>query len=89
MDKRSGCLQLVKDMESDLIQEVNKNYRIKINGKNYIGKHISKLVGFRGLSEILEDKKLAIKICEKALASNKDIFIRKLKRGLTIRFYGK
>lgn len=72
-----------------LINQINKAYRIKINGKNYIGQSMSVLVGFQGLAEILEDRKLAEKICERALKSKEDIFIRKLKRGLTIRFYGK
>lgn len=76
-------------MEADLIQRINRNYKIKINGRNYIGPSISKLVGFQGLCEILEDRKLAVSICRRALKSKDDVFIRKLRRGIIIKFYGK
>lgn len=71
----------------EIITEVNKHFKIKVNGKNYVGKALSKMVGFKGLVEILEDEDLAIRICEKALECPDDVYIRKLRRGLTIRFY--
>ena len=73
--------------KEELIKEVNRNFKIKINGRNYVGPRISEIVGFEGLSEILNDEGLAERICSTALETQDDVYIRKLRRGLVIRFY--
>lgn len=75
--------------KEELIKWINKEFRIKINGRNYIGKSLSEIVGFSGLVEILGNEGLAIRICRRALNCKEDIFIQKLRRGLTIKFYTK
>lgn len=66
---------------------VNKNFQIKCNGKNYT-ETVNRRVRFNGLVDILEgDKELAERICQDALDSTTDVYVRKLRRGLTIRFY--
>lgn len=83
-------MKLITDLSKDeVITLVNKDFKVKVNGRNYVGPSISKLVGFEGLSEILEDEELAVKICREALLCPDDVFTRKLRRGLTLRFYVK
>lgn len=74
---------------SQLRTDINRNFRIKINGRNYVGPSISEMVGFEGLARILASDELTNTICRQALESPNDIFVRKLRRGLTIRFYTK
>jgi hypothetical protein len=71
----------------NLVTEVNKNFKIKVNGINHIGPSMSKVVGYTGLAEIIGNKALTEKICREALRSTEDVFTRKLRRGLKIRFY--
>lgn len=73
----------------DLIKAINREFKIKVNGINYIGPSLSRLVGFEGLSDILESEDLALRICRDAMRSPDDVFTRKLRRGLTLRFYTK
>lgn len=73
----------------ELTRTTNKEFKIKVNGVNYIGPSISKLVGFEGLVEIIGSSKLAEKLCRKALASPDDKYVARLRRGLKITFYTK
>ncbi len=66
--------------------DINTNFLIKINGKNYVGPSISKLVGVNGLVELIGEK-LAYKYCQKAIDSPEDVPTFKLRRGLKLRFY--
>lgn len=71
----------------DIGSEINRNFIVKVNGKNYT-ERINKRVRFNGLVDILEgDLDLAERICQDALKSKGDVYVRKLRRGLTIRFY--
>lgn len=74
---------------SQLRTDINKEFKIKVNGRNYVGISMSKIVGFEGLAKILANDELTNKICEEALKSPDDVYVRKLRRGLTIRFYTK
>lgn len=74
---------------SEVITATNKEFKIKVNGINFVGASLSKLVGFDGLVEILEDRTLALNLCKKALQSPADKHVRKLRRGLKITFYSK
>lgn len=73
---------------SQLRTDINREFKIKVNGRNFVGPSISGFVGFDGLGRMLGND-LTKTICEEALKSPNDIFVRKLRRGLTIRFYTK
>ena len=68
---------------STLRKEVNRNFRVKINGNG-----ISTFVGMQGLINHLGYYR-ATSLCEAALGSQTDIYQCKLRRGLRIRFYVK
>jgi hypothetical protein len=68
-------------------REINLNFKIKVNGKNFTGKSFSKLVGVRGLLNMVGDEKLAEKLVERAFNEGADVTVCKLRRGLTVRFY--
>lgn len=70
-----------------LATEVNRNFKIKVNGMNFVGQSLSKYVGYEGLCEIIDNDPLVEKICQDALDSKLDVFTRRLRLGLTIRFY--
>lgn len=83
--------ELTKD---EIITWINKDFKIKINGYNFIGDSISKVVGFSGLVDILkfgstqsDAERIALDACVKALECPEEKFIRKLPRGLKITFY--
>jgi len=66
--------------------EINLNFKIKVNGKSFTGKSMSKLVGVRGLVSLVGED-LAEKLVERAFSEGLDVTTCKLRRGLTIRFY--
>jgi hypothetical protein len=68
------------------VSEINSNFKIKVNGKNFNGSSMSKLVGVKGLVALC-GLDLSAKLVERAFAEGKDITICKLRRGLTVRFY--
>lgn len=77
----------LRKMTNELIKfrkELNKHFLIKLNSYGS-----SRLVGFKGLCEAVNDDKLLLKIIEGALGSPEDVYKRRLRRGLTIRFYSK
>jgi hypothetical protein len=82
------CLnQLIKkEKEMRSTSEINSNFKIKVNGKNFKGQSMSKLVGVRGLVSLLGED-ISINLIERAFSEGKDITICKLRRGLTVRFY--
>lgn len=68
------------------VTEINQNFKIKINGRNFRGRYVSKLVGVRGLKEMIGED-LALKLIERAFREREDITECKLRRGLIVRFY--
>lgn len=68
------------------VSEINSNFKIKVNGKNFNGKYMSKLVGVRGLVSLVGED-LAGKLVERAFNEGLDVTTCKLRRGLVIRFY--
>ena len=68
------------------VSEINSNFKIKVNGKNFNGSAMSKLVGVRGLVSLV-GQDLSEKLIERAFTEGKDITVCKLRRGLTVRFY--
>lgn len=83
--------ELTKD---EIITWVNKDFKIKITGTNFIGESISTAVGYKGLVRYLrvgtrleEAERMALEMCVKALECPDEKFVRKLPRGLKITFY--
>lgn len=66
--------------------EINKNFKIKVNGRNFKGRYISKLVGVKGLKELIGEE-LAFKLVDRAFNEGKDVTVCKLRRGIVVRFY--
>jgi len=66
--------------------EINGNFKIKVNGRNFSGRSVSKLVGVRGLVSLV-GLELADKLVERAFREGLDVTVCKLRRGLTVRFY--
>lgn len=66
-------------------KEINRNYRIKINGI-VDGKKVNKLVGVKGLIELI-GVEMANKMLRRAFRCVKDAEHCKLRRGLKISFY--
>lgn len=69
-------------------KEINKNFRIKVYGKDANGKRINKLVGVSGLIKLIGEE-FANKFCIKAFLCKLDKFTAKLRRGLKVTFYNK
>ena len=68
------------------VNEINSNFKIKVNGRNFSGKTISTLVGVRGLVNLVGED-LKDKLVERAFTEGQDVTVCKLRRGLVIRFY--
>lgn len=68
------------------VSEINSNFKIKVNGRSFSGKYMSKLVGVRGLVSLVGEE-LAETLVERAFADGVDVKVCKLRRGLTVRFY--
>lgn len=68
------------------VSEINRNFKIKVNGRNFRGRYFSKLVGVKGLNELVGPE-LADKLIDRAFREGKDKTECKLRRGLIVRFY--
>lgn len=66
--------------------EINANFKIKVNGRNFNGRYMSKLVGVKGLFNLVGED-LGVKLIDRAFNEGKDVTVCKLRRGLTVRFY--
>lgn len=71
-------------------KEINRNFRIKINGI-VDGKKVNKLVGVKGLIELIEliGVEMANKMLCRAFNGTDDKTVCKLRRGIKISFYVK
>lgn len=71
-------------------KEINRNFRIKINGI-VDGKKVNKLVGVKGLIELIEliGVEMANKMLRRAFNGTDDKTVCKLRRGIKISFYFK
>lgn len=68
-------------------KEINRNFRIKINGI-VDGKKVNKLVGVKGLIELI-GVEMANKMLRHAFNGTDDKTVCKLRRGIKISFYVK
>lgn len=64
------------------LTNINKQFKIKVYGKG-----INKLVGVRGLREIVNNDDLIKTMTNKALKRGQDKFEQKLRRGIKITLY--
>lgn len=67
-------------------KEINRNFKIKVNGRNFEGQYINTLVGVNGLVNLI-GAELANTLIERAFNTPIDKCICKLRRGLKITFY--
>lgn len=67
-------------------KEINSVYKIKVSGVNFDGPKIHKLVGVRGLVELLGSE-LANNLLDRAFDERGDKCVCKLRRGLKVTFY--
>ena len=68
------------------VTEINRNWLIKLYGVDQNGNRINKLVGVRGLLELI-GLELAAKFVARAFRALLDKVVCKLRRGLKITFY--
>lgn len=68
--------------------EINKNFRIKVFGRNAEGKKINTLMGVAGILALIGEE-LLNKFLRRAFACMEDVCICKLRRGLKVSFYVK
>lgn len=68
-------------------KEINRNFRIKINGI-VDGKKVNKLVGVKGLIELI-GVEMANMMLRRAFNGKCDKMERKLRRGIKVVFYSK
>ena len=68
------------------VTEINRNFLIKVYGRDENGNRINKLVGVSGLLKLI-GQELAGKFIAKAFARMLDKLTCKLRRGLQITFY--
>ena len=66
--------------------EINRNWLIKVYGVDQNGNRINKLVGVRGLLELI-GLELTAKFVARAFRALLDKVVFKLRRGLKITFY--
>ena len=66
--------------------EINRTFKIKVNGVNFEGKKLNVLVGVSGLIKLI-GVELANKLFTRAFKCKGDKEVCKLRRGLKITFY--
>ena len=67
---------------------INRNYRIKVSGVDGQGNRVHKLVGVRGIIELIGIEMLN-KLLNRAAKCIEDVCVCKLRRGLKVSFYFK
>lgn len=73
-------------MKSYSTQEINANWLIKVYGVDEGGRRVNKLVGVKGLIELI-GVELAAKFIARAFDRMLDKVVCKLRRGMKITFY--
>ncbi len=68
--------------------EINRNFRIKVSGRDENGKRVNKLVGVAGAIEFIGIEMLNKLLC-RAFACMDDACVCKLRRGIKFSFYVK
>lgn len=65
---------------------INRNFRLKVYGRDDDGNRVNKLVGVSGLIELIGEE-LLNKFVGRALKAGLDKVVCKLRRGLQVSFY--
>ncbi len=65
---------------------INRNFRLKVYGRDANGNRINKLVGVSGLIELIGEE-LLNKFVGRAIKAGLDKVVCKLRRGLQVSFY--
>lgn len=81
-------MKRVQNTLSYTTSEVNKNFRIKVSGRDESGKYINKLVGVEGAIELIGIE-LFDKFLKRAFACLDDVCVCKLRRGMKFSLYVK
>ena len=68
--------------------EINRNFRIKVSGRDENGKRINKLVGVAGAIALIGIEMLN-KLLRRAFSCMEDVCVCKLRRGIRFSFYVK
>lgn len=68
--------------------KINRNFRIKVFGRNAEGKKINTLMGVAGILALIGED-LLNKFLRRAFSCMEDVCVCKLRRGLKISFYAK
>ncbi len=68
--------------------EINRNFRIKVSGRDINGKRINKLVGVAGALALIGAEMLN-KLLSRAFDCMDDVCVCKLRRGIKFSFYVK
>ena len=84
-------IKTLSDMKQNLnyqTSEINRNFRIKVSGRDENGKRINKLVGVAG-AIVLIGIEMLNKLLRRAFACMEDVCVCKLRRGIRFSFYVK
>lgn len=65
---------------------INRNWRIKVSGVDAQGNRVHKLVGVKGIIELIGIEMLN-KLLTRAIKCIEDVCVCKLRRGLKVSFY--
>lgn len=65
---------------------INRNWRIKVSGVDAQGNRVHKLVGVKGIIELIGIEMLN-KLLNRAIKCIEDVCVCKLRRGLKVSFY--
>lgn len=91
----------LKNIDTLSFEELNalcdQEFMIVVTGVNYLGPYVEKMVTLKGLYEFIDlptykdvdHKEIVIKMAKRALLSGQDVYVRRLRRGLTIKFKSK
>lgn len=69
-------------------REINRDFRIKVYGRNEDGKRINTLMGVSGITNLIGEE-LLNKFLKRAYRLVADKTVCKLRRGLVVTFYNK
>jgi hypothetical protein len=74
----------MKGSSAKRFESPTNRFFIKVNAPG-----VSTLVGMRGLRAFVQDDDLVQRMIDRADECPDDVYVRKLRRGMTIRFYAK
>lgn len=70
----------------ELCPIIRREFDIRVTGVDFVGPYIKKSMRLRGLADLIGEG-VATRMARKALKSPDQVFVQKLRRGLTVKFY--